>query len=398
MVYHHIVCFSTRLLLALVLLGWGLNVTAALPRDTPIVAACKADLAKRLAIKVDAIQQLEKQAVTWPDASLGMPEIDMMYAQVETPGWKIVLEARNSQYLYTASAKTFKYGGPVPIWSASLLYLQPAPDEPNLNGDLYQCSLLGTNNLRLATGVTDYYPQADGFVLFTRRTSRSSHELLLVNAKNPEETTTLHAAFAFGEAALCAATGEWAAYVRPRVGAGWIILVSGPDDDEPRTLPLPDGVAPGQIAWSGDTLMILGKRGDNQVCYAFADTLEWKEAPVHTFPGVKSYMLNKSESLEVTEVVKDGKASVEIARVWFTGDRNVIATIDGLSLRGHELLVLRGYDHQPMRYLFIRGDAASYTVDIATGEVIPGLHDAGHDIKPFTWAPASPPYKIVMGD
>jgi len=221
----------------------------------------------------------------------------------------------------------------------------------------------------------------------------------MVNAKEPEKITRLHAAFAFGEAALRAATEEWAAYVRPRVGAGWKILVSGQDDAEPRTLPLPDGVAPGRIAWSGDTLMILGKQGDTQVCYAIAfDNLIWKQEPVHTFPGVQSYMLNKSESLEVSEVAKDGKTSVEVARVWFTGDRNVIATIDNLSLRGHELLVLRGYDHQPMRYLFIRGEAASYTVDIATGEVIAGLHDRGQDIKPFGWSPASPPYRVVMRD
>jgi len=31
------------------------------------------------------------EAVNWPDTSLGCPELDMMYAQVITPGYRILL-------------------------------------------------------------------------------------------------------------------------------------------------------------------------------------------------------------------------------------------------------------------------------------------------------------------
>ena len=40
------------------------------------------------------------EAVTWPDAGLGCPQQDMMYAQVETPGYMILLEAGGQTYNY----------------------------------------------------------------------------------------------------------------------------------------------------------------------------------------------------------------------------------------------------------------------------------------------------------
>lgn len=375
--------------------------------NEPIVAECKADLAQRLKVKAGDVLVIDMRATIWPDAALGMAEMGKTYAQVETPGWKIILEAKHSQYLYTASAKAFKYGGPVPIWSSSLLYLTLVPDEPNLNGDLYQSSLLGTNNLRVATGVSAYYPQMDGVVLFTRRTSRSSHDLLVVNAIKPEEPTTLYSAFAFGAAALRTVDHTWAAYVRPRVGGAWGIVVAciGLDEAQPQTLPLPEGFQPGRIAWAGDKLMILSYKGEMMVCFAItpnADKPAWTAVAANTFPGLKSYSLGKSVMLDVTEVTQDGKPRVEVADVWFTGDRNVLATIPGLTLRGHDLLLLRTYDHQVGRYFFIWGEQdgkpAAYTADIATGEVIPSLIGTGYDIKPFAYPPASAPYRIVMAD
>jgi len=40
------------------------------------------------------------EAVEWPDASLGNPQPGMVYAQVVTPGYKIILSARGQQYEY----------------------------------------------------------------------------------------------------------------------------------------------------------------------------------------------------------------------------------------------------------------------------------------------------------
>jgi hypothetical protein len=58
------------------------------------------DLAKRLGITKSAIRLVLIEAVQWPDASLGCPQPGMMYAQVITPGYRIVLEVNGKQYEY----------------------------------------------------------------------------------------------------------------------------------------------------------------------------------------------------------------------------------------------------------------------------------------------------------
>ncbi len=68
-----------------------------------LVAQAVADLAGRLAIAIDAIQVRAVEAVEWPDASLGCPKPGMMYAQVITPGYRIVLEAAGKTYEYHSS-------------------------------------------------------------------------------------------------------------------------------------------------------------------------------------------------------------------------------------------------------------------------------------------------------
>lgn len=58
------------------------------------------DLAERLAIGVRQIEVLEAKSVVWSDTSLGCPESGMMYAQVTTPGYRVILEARGEAYWY----------------------------------------------------------------------------------------------------------------------------------------------------------------------------------------------------------------------------------------------------------------------------------------------------------
>ncbi|MHB0912695.1 MAG: hypothetical protein ACYC2Y_04530 [Armatimonadota bacterium] len=380
--------------MALITIGYGLA-WANEPADSPIIAKCKADLAKRFDLQAQDIELVEAQPTTWPDTALGMPESGKAYAQVMTPGFRVILEARGSGYLYTTSTKAYRYGGPISIWSCSMLYSLPVQNEPNLNSDLYQCSLLGTNSILLVSGITDYYPQQNGIVIAKRRTSRSSHELLYVKADEPGNVKTLRAALDFGEAAINSANGEWAGYVRPSLGAEWGIVISHIDqnDGDAQTLPLPDGVKPGRIAWSGETLMILVKRGEQTVCFETspkAGASEWKEAAAYQFPET-SFMLNKSETLEISQGTSEGKPSVEIALVWFTGDRNVVATISDLDLQGYDLL--------EGRYAFVWGKRGSepiaYTVDITTGETLLSYRGAGRDLKPFQYPPQSNP--IVLG-
>jgi hypothetical protein len=66
------------------------------------VGLAVADLAGQLDIAAEAITVRSVEAVEWPDASLGCPKPGMMYAQVITPGYRIVLEAGGQSYEYHA--------------------------------------------------------------------------------------------------------------------------------------------------------------------------------------------------------------------------------------------------------------------------------------------------------
>jgi hypothetical protein len=65
-----------------------------------VVLLAQEDLAQRLDMSPEDILMVSVQAVDWPDASLGCPEPGMMYAQVITPGFRVVLEAEGQQYHY----------------------------------------------------------------------------------------------------------------------------------------------------------------------------------------------------------------------------------------------------------------------------------------------------------
>jgi len=360
--------------------------------SSPITEKCIADLAKRLNLKPENIKIADKQSVSWPDTSLGMPEIDRVYAQVITPGARIILEARGVKYLYTASPKTFRYGGPIALWSYSMLYLRPVKDEPNLNGDLYQCSLLGTNSFLLVSGVSDFYPQENGVLVFKRRTSRSSHELFYVSASDTSKITRLYGAFDFGEATVKGS--EWAGFVKPRLGDDWCVVISQIEGagNNKQILPLPEDTKPDKIGWDGEYLFIMVKKGDNQLCFSTLPKSEkpkWEPASHYSFPGALKYVLNKSESLDISQTTIDNKPCVEVSRVWFTGDETAVAKIMGLKMQGSDLL--------GGRYAFIWGSkddqTAAYTVDIVSGEVVSGFKGSALQVRPFLYPPHRKPIK-----
>jgi len=66
----------------------------------PLVELAKADLADRIGIDREQITVVSVKAVDWPDASLGCPEPGMLYAQVITPGYRIVLSHDGETYEY----------------------------------------------------------------------------------------------------------------------------------------------------------------------------------------------------------------------------------------------------------------------------------------------------------
>jgi hypothetical protein len=65
-----------------------------------VVRLAREDLAGRLGLAPEAIQLVSVEAVEWSDASLGCPQPGMMYAQVITPGFLVVLEAAGETYEY----------------------------------------------------------------------------------------------------------------------------------------------------------------------------------------------------------------------------------------------------------------------------------------------------------
>lgn len=53
-----------------------------------------------LGVSAEEISTLSAEAVDWPDASLGCPQPGMIYAQVSTPGFHVVLEVERQHYSY----------------------------------------------------------------------------------------------------------------------------------------------------------------------------------------------------------------------------------------------------------------------------------------------------------
>jgi hypothetical protein len=70
------------------------------PALEPLVQQARQDLAQRLNIAEDHITLIEAKAVVWPDASLGCPQPDMLYAQVPHDGALILLKVGEREYEY----------------------------------------------------------------------------------------------------------------------------------------------------------------------------------------------------------------------------------------------------------------------------------------------------------
>lgn len=68
-----------------------------------LIDEAKADLVPRANVSLDAITLKSAEAREWRDSSLGCPQEGMMYAQVITPGYFIVLEAAGKEWNYHAS-------------------------------------------------------------------------------------------------------------------------------------------------------------------------------------------------------------------------------------------------------------------------------------------------------
>lgn len=59
--------------------------------------ALQVQVAEQLGLSAMALTLVSVEQVTWPDMSLGCPQPDMTYAQVLTPGWRVVFVDESGQ-------------------------------------------------------------------------------------------------------------------------------------------------------------------------------------------------------------------------------------------------------------------------------------------------------------
>jgi len=65
-----------------------------------IIERARKDFAKRRGVSEEKIVSKEMEAVNWPDASLGCPQKGRVYAQVVTPGYRLVLSDGTTDFEY----------------------------------------------------------------------------------------------------------------------------------------------------------------------------------------------------------------------------------------------------------------------------------------------------------
>jgi hypothetical protein len=61
-----------------------------------VIAAIAADLG----VPSESVQVITMEARDWPDSSLGCPQPDMLYAQVITPGYLVLVEVSGERMEY----------------------------------------------------------------------------------------------------------------------------------------------------------------------------------------------------------------------------------------------------------------------------------------------------------
>jgi len=124
------------------------------PAAEQVVRLAVEDLAQRLSLSSEeTIRLVSVEAVDWPDASLGCPQPGMMYAQVITPGFRVVLEAEGKEYAYHTDAGRFvvlcekggEAGGPTQEEAVT-----GEPNTPNAQSTPYSLAGESTETVKFA--------------------------------------------------------------------------------------------------------------------------------------------------------------------------------------------------------------------------------------------------------
>ena len=65
-----------------------------------MVEMARSDLVARVGIAPDSVSVLSVETIDWPDASLGCPQLGVLYIQVVTPGLRVMLQSGAQTYDY----------------------------------------------------------------------------------------------------------------------------------------------------------------------------------------------------------------------------------------------------------------------------------------------------------
>ena len=318
---------SAILTLIAILLSWfaPVNARCASSQQSPTVPdierKCITDLSSRLNFPSDEIRCDQATKVTWPNSALGLGQAGRMYAMVLTPGWRFILDAKGVKYLYTASDKYFRYGGPLYLWSHSALYVKPVENDPNLNGDLIQISLMGTHPRLIMHGVTDFFPQDNGGIIATRRTSRSGFDLLYLAPGRIDKPVVIAGGFAFGDAAINDNGTEWIAFHKDMLAFNWNLMRGkvGSKPDKDQIIQLPEGARPVGAVWTKNGFFLgISLHGKTKV-YRLTDQNKLEDTYDNPVPPDGGYELNRSDNIKIENMDINGNTKTVISRIRFDG-------------------------------------------------------------------------------
>lgn len=65
-----------------------------------LITAVARDLSRRTDLPLDELSFISAEAMTWPDTSLGCPDPDLLYAEVITEGYRVIMAGGQRLYVY----------------------------------------------------------------------------------------------------------------------------------------------------------------------------------------------------------------------------------------------------------------------------------------------------------
>jgi hypothetical protein len=249
----------------------------------------KRDLACRLGISEGRIRVVSVEEVTWPDASLGCPEPDKLYAQMLVPGYKIILRAKGKDYEYHTDKNRVVTLCPQKLTMAEaapglkVAYLkEPARPNPNLNLELWVSDLEKGQESLLVSDVDEFHfsPDRQNLALL-KRTSRSAVELSFAKGdgtnRKPYWTCVAPSGFVWAPDSDHFAFLSREALDRYQLGVV-VGSLSGDKPSGPVYLPPEEKMVRGELTWdSASSTVILSAFSDGAMSDVWAIPLEMRQ-------------------------------------------------------------------------------------------------------------------------